>query len=483
MGLRAIIMALMGLAGSGVSFFRPYAGLLFLGVFYFFRPDVWSDFVTPVKWLTVAVLIGYVLKERHREPVLRGAGWLLALLAWCVLSSIASADIGAEGWERLSTLFKIFVSVFLVQKLCTTPSRVAGFVAALLVGSLWTVKVCLVSWYLGGFGDERVDADAGQAGGANYIAWSLVAMLGFLYYKALYGRSWQRWACLGAIPLFVVGVMSTGSRGGLLCLLASGGMFLLLTRRIKVILGCAAAAMLFLTFAPAGYMERMSTITTDPMKMDESTLSRWQNIEIGRRIMADHPVLGTGLMTFPFVKHRHLPPNYVGGKTQVAHNTYVQLGSELGLPMLGAFVLMNLLLAWRLLRRRRLKDPEQDDLLNWMRVGTLCAIVATWVQMTKSDMAQVDLLWWLYGIAFICHRLGQVRQEPDGMKGGEAHEHGSSGRNNGSVRGVRVQVGDSRAARASATGQRRHGGRHVPSHRQAGVGKHAALGGVDTRAG
>lgn len=476
-------MALIGLVGSGLSLSRPYVGLLFLSTFYFFRPDVWSDFVAPVKWLTLAILIGYVLKERHREPVFRGAGWLLGFVAWYLASSVLSRDIGPEGWERLGTILKIFVSVFLIQKLCTTPARVAGFVVALLAGSLWMVKICLVSWYASGFGDQRVDVEAGQAGGANYIAWSLVVMLGFLYYKALYGRSWQRWACLGAIPLFMVGVMSTGSRGGLLCMIASGGMFLVLTRSVKVIAGCVAAAVLFMAYAPASYMERMSTITADPTKMDDSSLSRWQNIEIGRRIVEEHPLMGTGLMTFQFVKHRHLPPDYRGGPTQIAHNTYVQLASELGLPMLAAFVILNSLLAWRLLRRMRLDDPKQEDHLNWMRVGTLCAIVASWVQMGKGDMAQADLLWWLYGIAFICHRQGRVGQAYDGPKAEELHEYGNSKHRGGCVRGVKNKADGPRVACPSAIRQRRNGNRHVSRHCQAGTGGHASLGRVDSRPG
>ncbi len=404
MGIRAIILALTGLGGSIASLWRPYVGLLLLGVFYFFRPDVWSDYITPVKWLTVAILAGYVLVEARKTPVLEGAGWLIGLLALYTVATVLAPMTTSDSWDKLSMMGKIFLSVFLIDKLCRTPRQLAGFVVALIVGCLWFVKICIVTWLGSGFSDERVDAEAGQGGGSNYIAWSLVVLLPFIYYKAFCGRSWQRWAALALIGPWVMSIMATGSRGGLLCMAAATATFVLLVRRPGVALTFAAGAVLFLSLAPAGYLQRMATITLDPTKMDDSEYTRYENFQVAKRMVLDHPVFGTGLETFPIAKRPYLPPNSLSAD-KVAHDTYVQIATEVGLPALAAFVWVNLAAAWRLVRRMPMRDAQEDDDLNWMRVGLLSALAASWVQMTKADNAQADLLWWILGMSFTCHRI------------------------------------------------------------------------------
>jgi O-antigen ligase len=405
-GLRAIVFAAMGLLGSGVSLLRPYLGLLALGVLYFFRPDLYGaeEYITPIKWLTVAILIGYLVKRRE-GPILAGNGWLVLVLAMYLVSTIFAPYSNVESWDRLWMIAKILIVVFLIDKLCTSPRLLAGFVAALLVGGIYFLKVAILSWRSAGWGDVRADADIGQGGGSNYTSWILAALIPFLYYKAMRGKGWQRWVSIGLIPLWILAIIATGSRGGLLCLGAATGVFLLLMRRFTVVAAGAVGVVLFMSYAPATYLQRMSTITTDPEKMDASELTRWQNFQIGQRIIADYPLLGTGLETFPEVKLRYVPPEYRGASFHVAHNTYIQMGSEVGLLFLGTFVVLNLLAAWRLLGRSRAPDPRQRDDLEWVRVGTLSALVATWVQMTKADVAQADIFWWIYGLAFTCYHL------------------------------------------------------------------------------
>ncbi len=422
MGIRGIIFALMGLAGSGMALMKPYWGLLLLGVLYFFRPDLWGaeDYVTPVKWLTVTVLLGY-LAAKQEGSLLGGNGWVLLLLGLYVLSTAMAPMANIASWEKVLLLAKIFVVVVLIDKLCTTPKLLAGFVAAMLVGTLWFVKVAVVGWYQGGFGEERVDSEVGQGGGANYIAWLLAAMIGFVYYKAWRGRSWQRWGAIGLLPLFVMGIIATGSRGGLLCLAAVTGCFLLLMRRLGLVLAGVLGIVLFMHLAPASYLERIGTITTDPTKMDASALTRYQNFRIGLQIIAADPLFGTGLGSFPRAKLRYLPPDYAGESFHVAHNTYVQMGSEAGLLLLGTFTVISLMAVLRLLRKApEVKDQADAEHLQWVRIGTICALAATWVQCIKGDSAEYDFFWWLYALAFtyhhLCRRIIEKGPEPVGNR-------------------------------------------------------------------
>jgi hypothetical protein len=60
----------------------------------------------------------------------------------------------------------------------------------------------------------------------------------------------------------------------------------------------------------------------------------------------------------------------------------------------------------RLLRKvPALKDAADADHLQWVRVGTMCALLATWVQCIKGDCAEYDFFWWLYALAFTYHHV------------------------------------------------------------------------------
>jgi hypothetical protein len=412
MSFRAIIMATVGAGGSAVALFLPYYGLLLLGVLYFFRPSLWGyeDIVRPVLWLSVAVPIGWLVSLRVRE-LWRGNWWLALLLGLYVLSTLNAPFANDLSWDRLIQIAKIMVIAFIITQLCDSPARLAGFVGALLVGCAWFVKVAVFAWSAAGFsGDVRIDAGVGQGGGANYVAWVLAATFIFVLYKALHGQGRERIAAMFFAPLWLVGIVATGSRGGLLCLVAALACFLLLRRKPMVVLALAGVYLAFSYLAPESWTKRMETITLDPARMDNSSLVRYQNIQAGLKIIRHYPVFGTGLDSFPRVKHGYVGQGYIGSEDHVAHCTYIQMGSEVGLIFLSAFLMVNLFLIWRLIRFNvpEAGDPKyplwrpQREHLEWVRVGTVCGLAATAVQMAKGDVGSMDFFWWLYAVGFVC---------------------------------------------------------------------------------
>jgi O-antigen ligase len=237
-------------------------------------------------------------------------------------------------------------------------------------------------------------------GGSNYIAWVLATSFGWMLYKAIRGQRWERVLACSLLPLWIAAIVATGSRGGLLCLAVSGMVCLLLTRQVKAVALTSALAAALYFLAPAAYLERISTITADPDEMDTSALSRYQNMQIGFEIIRDHPLFGTGLDTFPTAKLQYVRADYVGAPQTIAHNTFIQMASEAGLPVLLFFLGINAWIAWRLVRRSRDSlDAQSLSHLDWVRVGVLCAVAASLVEMVKGDIAHMDYLWWLYGIA------------------------------------------------------------------------------------
>ncbi|HUU22760.1 MAG TPA: O-antigen ligase family protein, partial [Phycisphaerae bacterium] len=399
-------MAIIGLIGCGVSLRKPYLGLLMLVVLYFFRPDLWGaeTHVKPVLWLTIALLVGWYRHRTLGRP-LAALPWLIVLLSIYALSTALGPFSDARSWLHLQDLAKVFVVVFLITELCDTPGKLAGLLAAVLVGNLWFVKVTLLGWLAAGFSDTvRIDTAVGQGGGSNYIAWVLATTTPLLVFKIVRGAGWQRLAAAAMLPLWLASILATGSRGGMLC--AAAGLFVLLMtmRQTRLLVTLVVIVALFLQFAPSQRMQRAQTITLDPEKMDYSMLVRYQNAQMGLRMMADRPLFGTGLGTFPKAKLGYLPRDYVGGKEHVAHNTLIQMGTEVGVVFLAAFLLLSLYVVLRLRSPTPDTFGEKDaNHMEWVRTGMLAALGVTAVQALKGDMARLDYFWWLYGISIAYH--------------------------------------------------------------------------------
>jgi O-antigen ligase len=101
---------------------------------------------------------------------------------------------------------------------------------------------------------------------------------------------------------------------------------------------------------------------------------RWLNWEIAFRMWADHLWSGTGLLTFGALYPQYMLPG--ANESQYVHNSYLQLGTELGLA---GFVLTLWLVgawAWKAISALRLRLPESTAPEPWRLQSGLCFFLA-----------------------------------------------------------------------------------------------------------
>lgn len=168
------------------------------------------------------------------------------------------------------------------------------------------------------------------------------------------------------------GIARSGSRGGFVgfvCVLAA---FLISLRGTKVvnrlvIVGVIVAGLAWA--APEGYWEQMQTILHPDADYNwDARQGRRQSSIRGMQYMMTHPFFGIGIDNFgraeatisDFAKAQAGDPNAPGIKWSVAHNSYVQVGAELGIPgflLFDGLVLGCILAPWML--RKRIPDEWQ----------------------------------------------------------------------------------------------------------------------------
>lgn len=214
-------------------------------------------------------------------------------------------------------------------------------------------------------------------------------------------RSGRVVGLLVVMPVLTVGVLATGSRGALVGFLA--GLVVALRIRPPTALGprkllARVVATVTLTVAVAWFLkhhpyllERLGrTGSADPNV--EHRLALWR---AAVDAFAAHPLFGIGYGQFAsYAAYVRL------WRAQVAHQTYLSMGAELGL--LGLVVFLWLL--WAVIR-----DSWRVRVAGWggSRLGRICCgfAVATSVQGLFNNVEQFRSLWITFGIvaALVAH--------------------------------------------------------------------------------
>jgi len=217
---------------------------------------------------------------------------------------------------------------------------------------------------------------------ANYLATILVLLVPVAFaFASLQRVSSRRWLWIGAGVTLVVMIVLTGSRGGFLGLIAAGVLFVYRRRG----LGAAAAVMLLLVIGvlalPTELSTRaMATLSGDttqlPAELEASNRAHVGLFWAALRMISDSPILGVGPLNF-----KDLSTLYTGlEQANMAHNMFLEIAAEMGLPVLAVFVVLLGSAFSALGRTTRLRGgPAAAELATWaegLRSGLTGYVVA-----------------------------------------------------------------------------------------------------------
>ena len=177
---------------------------------------------------------------------------------------------------------------------------------------------------------------------------------------------------LGAGFVLLIAVVQSGSRGGFLALLSAivyGMVAVSSVRRSKRFLVAVVAGTLLLAAAGDAYWQRMSTILDPEQDYNWSGQAESGRMEIWKRgiqYMVKRPILGVGANAFSIAEGTMAEQAAIrramgmGFKWSAAHNSYIQIGAELGVFGLIAFLSM-MAMAFREARRLGRTAPASTD--------------------------------------------------------------------------------------------------------------------------
>jgi O-antigen ligase len=305
---------------------------------------------------------------------------LLGLLVLAVISIPFAVWPGGSFNFLITYYWKTLLLFVLILGLVVSMKDVDRVIWAFLI-AIFLLGVFSIASDIQGiaFAKERVYVT--ETYDANDLAMVMIVAFPFAVFWFLNRKGLIRLICGGLTALIIVTIILTASRGGFVGFLGVSLAILLRARKIlrkafvPLIIITILGSGVFVFYAKSSFRERMSTLLT--YEQDYNVTAYSGRIEIwkrGLKIMAEHPIFGVGIDGFTTAEG--LSHKDVGGKWSTAHNSFIQIGAELGVVGLILFCYI----IWTSLKgmRKVLKSVSQEKDA-YPILTTLYAIQCSWI--------------------------------------------------------------------------------------------------------
>jgi O-antigen ligase len=330
--------------------------------------------VTPVKIVGLFAVLAAILMPPPKDlaPRLNNplAITFTAFMTIPILVSLAYSLPPPSAW--ISSAISFGMMLWVTRRMLCNHERLVKSLRMLILAStfasLWLYRQHFV---------QHIDRPGGLEQDSNYEVLTLITGIPLAFWLARHEvqRSWRRIAT-GCVLVMSGGVVLTQSRGGLI---AAAAMVLLAALRSQrkflnlALLSLASVAIIL--WSPSGLSRRFASIKfsgTARNGDEESTRIHVELVKAGINMIADHPLFGVGLEQFKAVAPEYNPElRRVTEGSFIAHNTYVQIAAECGLPMLALYLALMVFALLNCRAVRRSSNSALVDLAVAMEFGLL----------------------------------------------------------------------------------------------------------------
>jgi O-antigen ligase len=277
--------------------------------------------------LTLGAIMGVGLMENRFVRPPKSALWWMLFVAWGALTIAWAVDADVS-LARLRTAVSLLALYLLTTSFRFTKREFnaisllafsGGLVASFLVIAELFSGIHLTGTHRGTLVLNGVESDP------NFLSASMMLPFSLALAGCIEGRGIRRLLMVAAAITFVLGVVATGSRGGMLGLMVCVFIFLLrmkIDRRLIVVVLCTA---LLLAFLPGPLLSRIT-------KTDDGGAGRLKIWAIGAQAVPHYLIQGAGWDNFPAVF-----AEYSGGIDALdfgtgrgSHNLFVGMTIEVG---------------------------------------------------------------------------------------------------------------------------------------------------------
>jgi putative inorganic carbon (HCO3(-)) transporter len=393
------------------------AGLIALVIAVFLKPEAvmvllvlafpWDDelafpsaTVGVIKILGVLVLVGYTIRAlTDRDEHVRIPPTLPPLLLFLtlVLISLLFSDEPSEGLQK-TLRYVLFVGFFfLFVQLVKTRATLQWCLRALALSASLASIIALVNFATGATG--RAEGPIGEANDFAYLLVTVLPLVGYL----ISSEPKRRALWIACFVLLVTTLLATFSRGAFVGV-AALAVWAVATRRVPL-RGLAAGALVVAAVLAVAFSQWRPLIDEHLLLKDKvasaNVGTRKALWSAAVRMTGDHPLIGVGPNGFSLKAADYLRDDPLGIQDPVAHNSFLEIMAESGVPALLVFLIF-LAGSWQMLLRAYRENRRRGDLTG-VRLATAAqaSMVAAVVSANFLSVQLTIPLWLVGGIAVV----------------------------------------------------------------------------------
>jgi probable O-glycosylation ligase (exosortase A-associated) len=324
---------------------EPFWGVVYYYYLAFFRPqDYYHWALTGSRfsyYIGLVTIFSYFLAKTRNGYVIPKTKETFLMLVFCITMGISTyfSPLPERSWPLFFVFAKITLFYFFALAMIDSEKKFKIMLWVLIYSfayyAIWTNQRFIFE------GIKMVEgpglAEATYRDNNLFALTFVIAIPICFYMRYIIQHKLLKISLLGIVPVLIHAVICTFSRGGYLGMLTASG-YSLLKMRKKAIMILAILIFIPMLMRMQGkeHRERIRSITVRGEEQDLSIKYRREAWKSGWRMMNTHPLLGVGLDNFEIVEPQYNPI----AEGRVAHNTYIQIGAEAGIPAMVAYILI-----------------------------------------------------------------------------------------------------------------------------------------------
>ncbi len=314
---------------------------------------------------------------------------------------LIGSKFSLESNPFLTYLCMFFLFIIIVSVVDSLPRlRVTLLVAVggVAFGSIYVIREWQKNGFAAGYRPGWVVGDPNYFGVSVLIALPIAVEL----FREPKRPFWQKAYCLGCMGIIILGLVGGESRGAFLGLIGEITWILWHSRnRAKNFALMAALLIPPLLLAPSSPLKRF---IHPSVSTQSSTQNHIELLKGGLRMIAHHPLVGVGLGNFRFrvLAYSNLRHAFI------AHNAYIEVGGEMGVPML---ILYLLIIYFSLRTLGYVRQRASEPILTMGAEGVEAGLIGASIAQCFVSGEYQKLYWLMIFLSMAMHTLVQPAQE------------------------------------------------------------------------
>ncbi len=414
---RGAITRRLPMAGGLLLLFVSYTRLSDVGIAQYGLPSITQPLVLALAAATLVrrTCVGGSWGLHAHRRLWAALGLYVAVL-W---ASAVWASNPASSVAAATELLKDLLIIYVIVETFDTPRRLrlaiwTVIIAGALLAGLSVLQAATHTYgnTYGGLAQAPVreitigsnsERSAGPIGDPNFYGLILVALVPLALVRARDERGpFLRAVAVASALLLTAGLVLTYSRGDALVLAVVAVLYVPLARvRRSYVIAALVVLAPLASLAPQSFWDRVGSLgaaAPTSTQADAALQDRAGSLAVAVAMFNDHPLTGVGAENFPDTYFPYALRLNVPSAASHAHDLYLQILSETGLPgfiTFGAAMLLALRASWR---RRGAALATGDHVVDGLATSCLLALTAYLIGCLFLPSAYPRYLWVLVGL-------------------------------------------------------------------------------------